>query len=318
MDPSSTDRIENLRKTIETPDWIGHADTRTATFSALPARVHSGDVLGTYQIEQLLANGSTASIFAAKHGERRVALKILAAQLAAEPVLRKRFRAEFDLAGRLVRSSIMPVSDYHDTTEYCYYAMPLAKDGSRAYFTLCRESAGGALLRLAADFRDLAIATAALHQAGVVHRDIKPENILMDEVGRLTLTDFGSAIEQKVRDVELDRCPWGTIRYLPPEQLRPDSDATDFRIDVYALGVTLYEAITGTSPFPRLPEDQLARWKINRLPISARRQRSSVPMGLDAIVRRAMEPNPNLRYASATELADDLDRFAARRRGSRR
>jgi serine/threonine protein kinase len=152
---------------------------------------------------------------------------------------------------------------------------------------------------------------------GVVHRDVKPENILVGRDGSLILCDFGSALDSSPSGDDRDEL-WGTVGYMPPEQLRPGADPRDASMDIYALGLCLYEAVTGSPAFPRLSGEALVKLKLTRLPPAPRCMDHRVPLGLEAIIRQAIDSEPRLRHSSAAELAEDLERFASGKRGHRR
>jgi serine/threonine-protein kinase len=116
----------------------------------------------------------------------------------------------------------------------------------------------------------------------------------------------------------LEAALWGTSRYMSPEQFSPGADPYSPANDIYALGLSLYEVICGVSPFPRCSDEEMARQKLTRLPQAPRHFNPAAPLGLEAIIRRAIEPRPSLRYPTADTLAADLERFAEKKRGHRR
>jgi serine/threonine protein kinase len=170
---------------------------------------------------------------------------------------------------------------------------------------------------LAARFASLVRAVAKLHEAGIVHRDIKPANILIDSEGRYLLADFGSAVGASEPAGLGSECG-GTVLYMSPEQLCPGADPRDPRADIYSLGVTLYEVATGYQPFPLLADAEVARWKLTRLPPLPRQLNPYLPIALEAMIRQASDPRPDMRHSTAEELARDLERFFCRRRARSR
>jgi serine/threonine-protein kinase len=296
--------------------------TRTEAFPALPARLDAGDSLDGYRLEREIARGATGTVYAARRGQTAepVALKVLLPHLALVPDALARFEAEAEMAARVRHPNVVQVLGAGEARAHPYYAMRL--EGERTLESWILEAAGE---RRPAFFREAALllagvahALATLHRRGIVHRDVKPENLLLGARGGLVLADFGSALDARNRVEALERAPWGTVRYLLPEQLRPGADPYDPGIDIHALGLTLYEAATGLSPFPRVGERHLIRLKLTRLPPAPRQINSRVPLGLDAVIRQAIEVHPRLRYPTAEELADDLERFAEGKRGHRR
>jgi serine/threonine-protein kinase len=278
--------------------------------------------VGSFRIEEEIAAGAVARIYAVSEPGSgfRLALKVLSAHFGLLPEARRRFEAEYELARRVAHPGIIPVYERGCDAGYWFYSMRL--ESSRTVAALKgrgeSDSRDGFYLRLAALFAQAAASLEALHRNGIVHRDVKPDNLLLGRDGGLVLCDFGSALDARHRDPALADGLWGTVRYMSPEQFRPDADPYDPASDIYALGVTLYEVATGVSPFPRTTEHELVRWKLSRLPPAPRRVRPDLPLGLDALIRRAMEPNRSLRFQSAGELALELDRFALAKRGSRR
>jgi serine/threonine protein kinase len=146
------------------------------------------------------------------------------------------------------------------------------------------------------------------HHEGVIHRDIKPSNLLVDRDGKLWITDFGLARVQGSGDKTTSGNVAGTLRYMSPEQL-VGGQVVDQRTDVYSLGVTLYELLTLRPAFEQRDREQLMRQILEREPTPARRIDPSIPVDLETIVTRAMTKERELRYQSAQDLADDLQRF---------
>jgi PAS domain S-box-containing protein len=154
------------------------------------------------------------------------------------------------------------------------------------------------------------------HQLGVIHRDIKPGNLMVEgEAGvstpgvRLWVTDFGLAHCQSRSGLSMTGDPVGTLRYMSPEQALATGVAIDHRTDIYSLGVTLYELLTLEPAFPGHDRQELRRQIAFEEPRPLWRLNRAIPTELEAIVRKAMAKNPAERYATAGELADDLQRF---------
>jgi WD40 repeat protein/serine/threonine protein kinase len=147
------------------------------------------------------------------------------------------------------------------------------------------------------------------HQLGVVHRDIKPANLLLDVRGNLWITDFGLAHCQSQAGLTLSGDLLGTLRYMSPEQALAKRLLIDHRTDVYSLGVTLYELLTLEPAFPGRDRQEVLRQITMEEPRPPRRLNKAIPPELETIVLKAMEKNPAERYATAQELAEDLQRF---------
>jgi serine/threonine protein kinase/tetratricopeptide (TPR) repeat protein len=173
-----------------------------------------------------------------------------------------------------------------------------------------RSTRGSAFFRAAAQLGvQAAEALEHAHQLGVVHRDVKPANLLLDARGDLWVTDFGLAQFHSGAELTLTGDLVGTLRYMSPEQARSRHALVDHRTDIYSLGATLYELLTLEPAFAGHDRHELLRriaWDEPRPP---GRVRKGVPADLETIVLKAMAKNPEERYATARELADDLGRF---------
>jgi serine/threonine protein kinase len=151
------------------------------------------------------------------------------------------------------------------------------------------------------------------HQVGVVHRDIKPANVLVDTSEHVWITDFGLARFHAEGGLTLSGDVVGTLRYMSPEQALAKRALVDHRSDIYSLGATIYEALALQPPYPGSDRDELLRRLALDDPKPPRQIRPSIPLELETIVLKAMEREPERRYATAQELAEDLRRFLENR-----
>jgi len=156
---------------------------------------------------------------------------------------------------------------------------------------------------------DAASALEAAHDAGVLHRDIKPGNLLVTDAGNLKIVDFGLARIGEGRSLTLTGEIIGTPAYMGPEQLAAEDMSVDERTDCYALGVTLYEAISRRLPFEAPSVQSLIQRIIHLEPASPRKWNKKIPRDLETICLKAIEKDPARRYQSAREFANDLERF---------
>ncbi len=147
------------------------------------------------------------------------------------------------------------------------------------------------------------------HEMGVIHRDVKPANLLLDGHGHLWITDFGLAQVQADARLTMTGDLLGTLRYMSPEQALAKRVPLDHRTDVYSLGATLYELLTLEPAFPGRDRQELLRQIAFEEPRPPQKLNKAVPAELETIVLKAMGKNPDERYATARELADDLKRF---------
>jgi WD40 repeat protein len=149
------------------------------------------------------------------------------------------------------------------------------------------------------------------HQMGIVHRDIKPSNLVLDRDGHLWVTDFGLAMTQARESLTVTGDIPGTLRYMSPEQAMGQRSILDHRTDIYSLGATLYELITGRAAIDGEDRQAILRNIIDREPLRPRQYNPAIPRDLETIVLKAMAKDAAQRYQTAAELADDLRRFVA-------
>ncbi len=264
---------------------------------------------GKYHLLGELGRGGMGVVYKARHKEldRVVAIKmILSSHLASQEQI-DRFYAEARAAARIRSANIVGIHDVGQIHGQHYFAMDFMAGPSLA--DLIRQ--GPIEPNLAA--RQVSIVARAvddLHAQGVVHRDLKPSNVLHDEAGRPCVTDFGLAklLESDGR-VTRSGAIVGTPGYMAPEQAAGKTSEVGPRSDIYSLGAILYEMITGRPPFTgETPLDTLVQ-VLEGEPPRPRRIRPEVPRALERICLKCLERHSEDRYASARELADDLDRF---------
>ncbi|HVP69236.1 MAG TPA: serine/threonine-protein kinase [Anaeromyxobacteraceae bacterium] len=267
----------------------------------------TGDRVDQYEIGDLLARSGMASIYKALDTEsgRTVVLKVPHVQYECDAAFYERFQREEEIGRRLDHPNIVRVLTPRAKSRM-YLAMeyvegPSLREGLRPGQPLPTQRA----LQIA---RQLCAALSYLHRNGVVHRDVKPENILVAPGdGTVKLLDFGIAFLEAAR-----RLTWagltgtlGTPDYMAPEQLH--GRRGDARTDVYAIGVILYEMLTGRPPYDAPDMAALLRMKAQRDPPSPRLFAPEVPAVLAEIVLRAISRNPRDRYGDADELLRDLE-----------
>ena len=258
-----------------------------------------------YRIEGELGSGGMAVVFLAhdvRHG-RSVALKVLRPELAAA-VGRDRFLREIQLTARLQHPHILPVFDSGEAAGQLWYVMPYV-EGETLRARLTREGrlSVGVAVQLA---REVSSALAYAHDAGVVHRDIKPENILLSRQGQALVADFGIAKaltpDQALTETGL---ALGTPAYMAPEQILGERPVRP-QADVYALGVVLFEMLSGVRPFAdSAPAAMLAKRLTDGAPLITA-QRPEVPEAIAVLIRDTLEVDPARRPASGAALAGRL------------
>ena len=267
-----------------------------------------GSTVSRYKVLERLGGGGAGVVYKAEDTrlERLVALKFLSSYRAGNEADKRRFLREARVSSALDHPNICTVYEVDETDDgRLFIAMALC-DGE----TLKRRIERGSLpLAEAVDIAaQLAAGLAAAHAKGIVHRDIKPANVIVAPDGRVKIVDFGIAKLPDQSRLTRDGTAVGTAGYMAPEQIR--GDAVDPRTDVWALGIVLYEMVTGRSPFPAETDHDRIRGILTRDPESLVVLRAEVPPNLERIVARAIGKRPEDRYPRMEELRADLLRAA--------
>jgi serine/threonine-protein kinase len=262
-----------------------------------------------YRVEAVLGRGGMGVVYKAWHLGlgRAVALKMLLAGPCAGPEERERFRREAQAVAGLRHANVVQVYDVGDVEGRPYFTMELIEGGSLAQQI---QGAPQPARQAAALVATLAEAIHAAHQGGIVHRDLKPSNILLTADGTPKVTDFGLARRlEGDGGLTLSGAPVGTPSYMAPEQARGDKAALGPATDVYALGATLYELLTGRPPFRADSAAATLQQVLAEEPVAPARLNPRVPRDLETVCLKCLNKEPPRRYASARALADDLRRF---------
>jgi serine/threonine-protein kinase len=238
--------------------------------------------------------------------DRTVALKVLFPELSVDPNFVERFRREAQAAANLSHPNIVSVYDWGEAGNTYFIVMEYVE--GRALSTLLREDGRLPAERAAAIGVDVAAALGFAHRNGVIHRDVKPGNVLITTDDHVKVTDFGIAMAVGTEDhLTQTGAVMGTATYFSPEQAQ--GLPVDQRSDVYALGVVLYELVTGRPPFVADGPVAVAYKHVHEAPVPPSEVVPEIPAGFEAIVLQALAKDVRQRYASAEELRADLNRF---------
>ncbi len=259
-----------------------------------------------YQLVREIARGGMAVIWEARDAvlDRRVAVKILHPQFAADPEFLERFRREARAAANLAHPNIVAIYDVgQDRASGTPFIVMELVDGEDLKEVIRRSAPlpSGAIREIGAA---LAGALEYAHRRGVVHRDVKPHNVLIDDEGRVRLTDFGIAQALAASGLTRTGAVMGSVHYLAPELARgqPATPA----VDLYGLGAVLYEMATGRVPFTGETDLAVALAHAEQAPAPPRSLNASLAPDLDRTILRALAKSPADRFASAAEFARAL------------
>jgi tRNA A-37 threonylcarbamoyl transferase component Bud32 len=269
-----------------------------------------GDVLaGRFRLDELIGRGGMATVYRAWDTllGRPVAVKLLRPEITADPDLALRFRRETHAAAVLHHPNVVGYLGAGTEGDTPFLVMELVDGDDLA--TRIRQEAPlppTVAVRIA---RDVANGLAIAHARGIVHRDVKPGNILVDADGHARITDFGVARIASEAEATIPGTTLGSVHYFSPEQAQ--GLATTPPSDVYSLGLVLYEMLTGTRPFGGETTAAIALARVGAPAPSPRAVKPAVPADIDAVVVRALNPDPSARFAEAGAMADGLDRCLA-------
>lgn len=275
-----------------------------------PQAVPELKMLGKYQIEKRIGAGGMGTVYLARDMQlkRVVALKVLPRDKAQNPTLVKRFKAEAQAAAQLRHNNIVAVYDTGEDDGYLYIAMELVE--GQDLFELIQKRGIIPVKRSIEIIKQVASALQHAFEQNIVHRDIKPSNLLIRRDGVVKVTDLGLARSvDDTLETNITRAGTtvGTVDYMSPEQAR-NSKSADIRSDLYSLGCTWYQMLTGEPPYPEGSlTNKLQAHAIKPIP-DPREKNPNVPEGLTAVLQRLMAKKAEDRYQTPAELLDDLAR----------
>jgi serine/threonine protein kinase len=273
----------------------------------LPSPLTAGSRLGRYEVTGVLSAGGVSAVYRGREvgtGDD-VALKFLPNDRAADDGQRQRFMREARLARTLVHPAIVRILDVGECKQGLYIAMQYVAGQDLGRFLAQRGPLPPP--RAVSLLTPVATALDAAHEAGIIHRDVKPSNILVASGGgdhadgTCLLTDFGFSVapSQDFRRLTQAGTFVGTIAYAAPEQIR--GEASDHRVDVYALGCVVCECLTGEPPFPRGQLTDVITAHLSESPPAVSSRVHGLPLALDPVIARALSKDPAARYSTCLE-----------------
>src|SRR6266566_3199621 len=254
------------------------------------------EVLGDrYLLQNRIGSGGMATIYRARdlHMDRDVAVKVLREVYSTDPKFVTRFQREAKAASALQHPNIVQVYDYGQTGGNYFIVMELVEGTDLRRYLRSRGVLD--IERAVIIAHDVALGLGAAHRRGIVHRDVKPQNILVGRDGSIKLTDFG--IVSVYNDMNAERLTTsgmtlGTVQYFAPEQAQ--GEIVSPAADVYALGIVMYEMLTGRPPFDGDTPVAVAMQHIQDIPLPPSHMNPNIPPALEEIILRCLEKVPEM------------------------
>ncbi len=281
-----------------------------------------------YEIVQLLGEGGMGAVYKARDREleRVVALKIIRPDLVGHEWMLQRFKQELILARQITHRNVIRIYDLGEDAGIKFITMEYIE--GETLKTILKNEGKLPPIKAGGIIRQVCQGLAAAHAEGVIHRDLKPGNIMRDHQGRIVVMDFGVAHSMEAPQAISARGPGngpslsnpsiyhsqpgalvGTPAYMAPEQA--SSKEADGRCDIFALGVILFELLTGQLPHEAATRAETLRKGTREKPKTLAELDAKVPRSLSKIVERCLQPEPDARYQTATEVLADLDQYLA-------
>ncbi len=274
---------------------------------SLPKPLAPGTMLGRYSVLSVLGRGGMATVYLAQDEEldRVVAIKVLHRQFWSQPEVDKNLlRRDARAAARLRHPAVVPVYDIcTNDPKQPFIVMEYVK-GESLQRRMARERLE--VVEAIDIARQVADALAAAHRVELIHRDVKPGNILLDESGRVRVTDFGLAVHLHERDEWVGDCS-GTLPYMAPEQISGQVSRQDGRTDIWALGVVLYEMLTGRRPFRGSDRESITRAIVDERAVPLRESNRQIPPRVAQLCMQCLEKDVEARNITAAELHKELE-----------
>ncbi len=277
-------------------------DAPTFADNTPPPTLDRGTLLsnGRYEILNLLGQGAMGAVYKAKDNEldRWVAIKVIQPMLVNSPAILRRFKQELILARQISHKNVVRIFDIGETDGMKFITMEYIDGGDLKSLII---EQGKIPPQEAMDIlRQICNALQAAHAEGVVHRDLKPQNIMMDQHGRVVVMDFGIAHSQETPSMTMTGALMGTPEYMSPEQAK--GEKTDARADIFAVGIILYEMLTGRLPFKAATVIETMYKRTQERAIPPVDLDSSVPIQANKIVMKCLEKDPANRYQNGRRI----------------
>jgi len=257
-----------------------------------------------YEIVKTIGEGGMANVYLANDTilDRKVAVKVLRGDLSSDEKFIRRFQREALSVSNLSHPNVVEVYDVGEEDGSHYIVMEYIE--GKTLKQLLKKRGSLTLTEVIDIMTQLTDGIAHAHESYIIHRDIKPQNIMIEDDGRIKITDFGIAMALNATQLTQTNSVMGSVHYLPPEQASGKSATV--KSDIYSLGILMYELLTGNVPFKGDNAVEIALKHMKDKIPSVRKQDPSIPQAVENIILKAAAKNPRNRYDSAKEMHEDL------------
>ena len=256
-----------------------------------------------YEILDLIGSGGMSEVYRARYHKlnRYVAIKVLKKEFISDDAFVRKFKMEAQAAGALIHPNIVNYYDVVDEDDLHYIVMELVEGITLKNYI---DQKGRLETNEAVDFAiKIAEGLKAAHSRGIIHRDVKPQNVILAEDHNLKVADFGIARAVTAQTASTSQA-MGSVHYISPEQAK--GEFTDERSDIYSLGITMYEMLTGKLPFTGDTAVSVALAHVNDDVTPPSVYNPTIPVGLEQVILKCMEKDADRRYQDADSLISDL------------
>ena len=257
-----------------------------------------------YEIIKTIGEGGMANVYLAEDTilERKVAIKVLRGDLSNDEKFIRRFKREALSVSNLSHPNIVEVYDVGEEDGNYYIVMEYIE--GKTLKQLLQKRGALTLTEVIDIMSQLTDGLAHAHEAYIIHRDIKPQNIMIEDNGRIKITDFGIAMALNSTQLTQTNSVMGSVHYLPPEQA--NGKGSTVKSDIYSLGILMYELLTGSVPFKGDTAVEIALKHMKEKIPSVRKQNPTIPQSVENIILKATAKNPKNRYEDARSMHEDL------------
>ncbi len=274
------------------------------------------EVAGRYRVKGLIGKGGMGVVYLADdlELERAVALKVIRSDIAASPESLERFKREIQLSSKVTHRNVLRVFDLGESEGAKFLTMEYVQGEDLS--DIVKREGRLPFARVMDYFQQICAGLGAAHEQGVIHRDLKPQNVMIDPTGRVLLTDFGLATVAAGSSAATSGAVMGTPYYMSPEQVR--GEELDQRSDIYALGIMLYELLTGAIPFAGGNVLDVMQRRLTEPPRPVGELNPDLPAYVRRVIDRCLAPEREGRYATCEEILREIHDATEGRRRRRR